>query len=236
MAGRAQLRSIQIQRRRAQCAAVTELPSPSLLSSLLAMASFALVGAITPGPVNVLALRHGSQAPRHIALLYVLGASVSYAAVVWCMGQGARQLVDGLPRLAGTAQWLCAAYLLWLAWRLARSAAHPAAADGTTLPHQPTPAAQAFVQGVAVQTLNPKAWLFALSAVGVFALPSARGSPAALYLLCAISLLACLLGVGCWALLGQFLRPVLSHARHQRLFNRGLAGMLVLSIAGILAR
>jgi len=235
VAGRAQLRSIQIQRRRAQCAAVTELPSPSLLSSLLAMASFALVGAITPGPVNVLALRHGSQAPRHIALLYVLGASVSYAAVVWCMGQGARQLVDGLPRLAGTAQWLCAAYLLWLAWRLARAAAHPAAADGTTLPHQPTPAAQAFIQGVAVQTLNPKAWLFALSAVGVFALPSARGSPAALYLLCAISLLACLLGVGCWALLGRVLTSWLSTPRRQQALHYALAALLVASVLGMLA-
>ncbi len=209
---------------------MTELLSPSLLSSLLAMASFALVGAITPGPVNVLALRHGSQAPRHIALLYVLGASVSYAAVVWCMGQGARQLVDGLPRLAGTAQWLCAAYLLWLAWRLARAAAHPAAADGTTLPHQPTPAAQAaqaFVQGVAVQTLNPKAWLFAL--------PSARGSPAALYLLCAISLLACLLGVGCWALLGRVLTSWLSTPRRQQALHYALAALLVASVLGMLA-
>lgn len=195
---------------------MTELLSPSLLSSLLAMASFALVGAITPGPVNVLALRHGSQAPRHIALLYVLGASVSYAAVVWCMGQGARQLVDGLPRLAGTAQWLCAAYLLWLAWRLAR-------------------AAQAFVQGVAVQTLNPKAWLFALSAVGVFALPSARGSPAALYLLCAISLLACLLGVGCWALLGRVLTSWLSTPRRQQALHYALAALLVASVLGMLA-
>lgn len=235
MAGRAQLRSIQIQRRRAQCAVVTELLSPSLLSSLLAMASFALVGAITPGPVNVLALRHGSQAPRHIALLYVLGASVSYAAVVWCMGQGARQLVDGLPRLASTAQWLCAAYLLWLAWRLARSAAHPAAADGTTPPVQPTPAAQAFAQGVAVQTLNPKAWLFALSAVGVFALPSARSSPAALYLLCAISLLACLLGVGCWALLGRVLTSWLSTPRRQQALHYALAALLVASVLGMLA-
>ena len=62
----------------------------SLFSLLLAMAGFSLVGAITPGPVNVLALRHGSQARRRVALGFVLGASASYAAVVWCMGQGAQ--------------------------------------------------------------------------------------------------------------------------------------------------
>ena len=59
----------------------------SLFSLLLAMAGFSLVGAITPGPVNVLALRHGSQARRRVALGFVLGASASYAAVVWCMGR-----------------------------------------------------------------------------------------------------------------------------------------------------
>ena len=75
-----------------------------MFSLLLAMAGFSLVGAITPGPVNVLALRHGSQARRRVALGFVLGASASYAAVVWCMGQGAQWLVDGLPGLAPLAQ------------------------------------------------------------------------------------------------------------------------------------
>ena len=79
------------------------------------MASFALVGPITPGPVNVLALRHGSQGLRLAALLYVLGASLSYALIVAAMGLFASQLTQALPRWAGAAQALCAAYLLWLA-------------------------------------------------------------------------------------------------------------------------
>ena len=40
-----------------------------MLSLVLTIASFALVGAITPGPVNVLALRHGSQGACRVALL-----------------------------------------------------------------------------------------------------------------------------------------------------------------------
>lgn len=57
--------------------AIASLSSATFLPPLLAMGSFALVGAITPGPVNVLALRHGSHGPRRQALLYVLGASHS---------------------------------------------------------------------------------------------------------------------------------------------------------------
>lgn len=83
------------------------------------MGNFALVGAITPGPRNVLALRHGSQRARQPALGYVLvgvlGASLSYGAVVACIGLASAPLLQQLAQLAQAAQWLCAAYLLWLA-------------------------------------------------------------------------------------------------------------------------
>ena len=213
-----------------------------MLSLVLTIASFALVGAITPGPVNVLALRHGSQGPRRVALLYVLGASLSYMLVVWCMGLGARQLLHWLPRLASSAQWLCAAYLLWLAWCLARAPVQASstlgdpAADSQPAPqHAPREAARAFMQGIAVQTLNPKAWLFALSAVGLFVLPQSPASNAALYLLCGISLLACLLGVGCWACLGRVLARWIRTPRQQKNLNLVLAALLMASIFAMLA-
>lgn len=199
------------------------------------MASFALVGAITPGPVNVLALRHGSQGAHRQALLYVLGASLSYVAVVATMGLGATQLQQLLPRLARTGQWLCAAYLLWLAWKLACAPVGPPRATGSEQPLGPW---QAFGQGVAVQTLNPKAWLFALSAVGVFVLPqpqAPQASHTALGLLCAVSLLACLLGVGCWAVLGRALVRVLTSPQRQRALHALLAALLVASVVGMLA-
>lgn len=79
------------------------------------MGNFALVGAITPGPRNVLALRHGCQRARQPALGYVLGARLSYGGVVACMGLASAPLLQQLPHLAQAAQWLCAAYLLWLA-------------------------------------------------------------------------------------------------------------------------
>lgn len=173
------------------------------------MGSFALVGAITPGPVNVLALRHGSHGPRRQALLYVLGASLSYGAIVALMGLFATQMALLLPRLAGSAQWVCAAYLLWLAWKLAQAA--PAAAMPDTAGGQTSlssaffgPALwRPFIQGVMVQTLNPKAWLFALSAIGVFVPPQSTLHDGPLLALCLMSLAACLVGVGCWALLGR---------------------------------
>jgi threonine/homoserine/homoserine lactone efflux protein len=93
---------------------------------------------------------------------------------------------------------------------------------------------QALLQGTAVQTLNPKAWLVALAGVGLFVLPHAN-APWALLQFCAISLLACLVGVGSWALLGQLLSGWLRTERRQRLFHRLLALLLVASVAAMLA-
>lgn len=199
-------------------------------STLPAMCLFALVGAITPGPVNVLALRHGARAPRTTALLYVLGASASYAAVVCLMGRSARLLLQELPWLSTAAQWLGAAYLLWLAWRLARA---PATATDTGGQSQAR-WLQAFVQGAGVQALNPKAWLVALAGVGLFVLPQAEAGQALLRF-CAVSLLACLIGVGAWALLGQWLARWLRTPGRQQAFQRLLALLLAFSVAGMLA-
>ena len=205
-----------------------------MLSSILSMAAFALVGAITPGPVNVLALQHGRQGARGQAGCYVLGASLSYVGVVACMGLAAQQAQAWLPVLGGLASWICAAYLLYLAWGLAHAPPEKQASSGNTGPQRHT-AWQALLQGTAVQTLNPKAWLFALSAVGVFVLPHGSAAPAALRQLCAISLLACGLGVGCWAVLGRLLMHWLNTPARQRGLNRVLAAVLVLSVLAMLA-
>ena len=203
------------------------------------MAGFALAGAITPGPVNVLALRHGSQARLAPLAAYVLGASLSYAAVVWVMGQGGQWLLH-VPGVAAVAPWLCAIYLLWLAWQVATAPVTPIS-PSIAAPSAPTAALttrQGFAQGAALQVLNPKAWLVALSGVGMFVLPlAAHGMAlsAALAWFCAVSLLACLMGVGCWALAGKALVRWLKTPRRQRIFNGVLAATLVASVLGVLA-
>ena len=71
-----QLRSIQDRLQAPDCVGPAYLPFPTAMSSTLpAMCLFALVGAITPGPVNVLALRHGAGFVR-LAFLVVVGALI----------------------------------------------------------------------------------------------------------------------------------------------------------------
>lgn len=208
-----------------------------MLSSVLAMAGFALAGAITPGPVNVLALRHGNG--RAVAAFcYVVGASLSYALIVWLMGQSGQWLLKQ-PELLRWAPRVCALYLLWLAWQLARApGAHGQAARQSAPASLPASPGGAFVQGVAIQSLNPKAWLVALSGIGMFVAPLAAQQvslPSALLLFCTVSLLACLLGVGCWAALGHALTRWLNTPLRRQRLNQALAMVLVASVVSMLA-
>src|SRR5450830_1594506 len=165
------------------------------------MSGFALVGAITPGPVNVLALSHGASKVAGRPMAFVLGASVSYAGIVWLMGSSAQQVLTGHPILVSATQWLGGLYLLFLAWKIASA---PTSTLKPALSDSPAHRWQAFGSGVSVQALNPKAWLVALSGVGLFVLPQVD-VPTHLRLFCGVSLLACLIGVGTWAMMGSVL-------------------------------
>lgn len=196
----------------------------------VAMATFALVGAVTPGPVNVLAIGHGARRPWSVPVLFVFGASVSYTLVVWAMGSGAGLLLRQ-PLLVQLSQWAGAAYLLYLAWRIAIA---PVGAAEVPVNTGQTGGWTVFVQGFLTQALNPKAWLVALSGVALFALPQ-PDVQRTLWLFCAVSFVACMLGVGVWAVLGMSLNHWLNTPVRQRRLHQALAALLCLTVAGMLA-
>lgn len=197
----------------------------SVTALAIGMGVFALVGSITPGPVNILAVRHGAHGKHGVAMAYVLGASLSYALVVWLMGKGGEQLL-GNQLLMLAMKWAGAGYLMYLAWRIATAPASPprawVALEGGT-------ATKAFVDGSLTQSLNPKAWMVALSGVGLFVLPQ-PDAQAALILFCGVSLLACSIGVGCWAVAGRVLTRWLAVPARQKLFNRAMGLLLAYSV------
>lgn len=199
----------------------------------VAMGSYALVGAITPGPVNIMALRHGASAGREVALAYVIGASVSYAGVVWLMGVGG-QFVLSTPWAMHIARWAGAVYLFHLAWRVATAPV----IEMDRLGRDTHGTARSFglqscAQGALTQVLNPKAWIVAFSGVSLFVL-SQRDVPQAHWLFVSVSLLACLVGVGSWALVGGAMARWLTPPRRQRGFNGVMGCVLALCVLAML--
>ena len=192
-------------------------------SVVVSMALFALVGGITPGPVNVLAANLGARSGWGGAWSHVLGASIAYGFMVWLMGAGLHQVLERAPGITTTIQWLGAGYLLYLGVRIATAA--PMGGG--------TPAAAAISGqsnwrrasgGFLTQALNPKGWLVSMSGVALFV----AGAPAeGLYLavFCGVSFIVCFMAVSVWAVIGVFIGEWLDGAHNQRWFNRlcGLA-------------
>lgn len=194
------------------------------------MAFFALAGAISPGPVNLMASSLGARQGFWRTLPHVAGASLSYCGVILLMGAGMQAALSTYPALTTWTRYAGALYLLYLATRIAMA---PAQALDT--PNANAPGLgwrRGVLQGVLIQSLNPKAWLVALSGVSLFVPHTA--SAAGLWLFCAVSGVICFVSIACWAALGTLVRRWLQQPRYQRIFNHVLALLLLLTVLDML--
>jgi len=186
-----------------------------LMSLSLSMAAFALAASISPGPVNIIALSSGASHGLRASLAHVAGATLGFCVLLVLVGLGLHQLLLRWPLLGLLLHWGGVAFLLYMAWKLARD-------DGRLTDAHATPAPSAW-QGAAMQWLNPKAWLAAVAGVGAYT----GGEQHLLWLFTWIYGPICFLSVASWAWAGSVIRQYLSNPRHLRLLNRGLAVLLV---------
>lgn len=197
-----------------------------MLSVIVSMLAFALVGSITPGPVNIIATASGARFGLWRTVPHVLGATIGYSLVVVATGLTLAEATRLLPRLSHIMAGAGAAFLLWMAYRIATA---PTAETTAAADHQHPPR---LTDGALVQVLNPKAWLWAMSGIGVFVTGAAPLSPVpTLLLFCLLSFAMCFLGVGVWAALGHLIRRILRHPGHQKRFNWAMGALLVISTA-----
>ncbi|EOD80033.1 Transporter, LysE family [Grimontia indica] len=193
-------------------------------SLILTMTTFAFVGAVTPGPVNILATSTAITQGLKEAIKHVIAASLAYALVVILCGGVMQSLLSLIPSLETTMQLLGSAFLLYLAYKIFTA---PVSAIEKNAQTQ-----SGWWTGSITQLLNPKAWLYALSGVSIYVV----GRENEVYWLgmyTFVSLLVCLISIGFWAVLGHILSSKLENPAHQRQFNRVMAIVLALSVAAI---
>jgi len=189
------------------------------------MTLFALIGAISPGPVNIISTGAGANFGFKGALAYILGATISYTLVVFLVGIGLNSILETFPQITRSLQYIGGAFLLYMSYKIATASPLKPSANSTTSMSKKKP--PSFIEGVLTQGLNPKAWLVSMSGVSLFV---SANSPAFLYLLifCLISFIICFIGVGTWALMGQLISTFLSTEKQQRHFNI-IMGLLLAS-------
>lgn len=184
--------------------------------SLLPFILFALVASISPGPTNLLMLAHGAREGMRASLVPILAACGAAAAVVLLVGMGLGELLMRHPLAQRAMSWAGVLWLSWLALRMLRSAGEPLdTSSGSTF--GPLSAAS-------LQVVNTKVWMMAVAVIGVFAAPSLP-----VWQLALVFLLIALPCMAAWAALGVGSARWLQAPGRLLWFNRGLAGVLLVS-------
>lgn len=190
----------------------------------LALIGFAFVSSITPGPNNLMLMASGANFGLRQTLPHMLGVSLGHAFMVLLIGLGLAELFHSLPLLRRVMMWLCAAYLLFLAWKIA-NAAPPGEAKENSRP-------LTFLQAAAFQWVNPKAVYMGITAQTYYA-PENGGLAGAAWvagIFCATNLPS----VAVWVWGGTQVRRWLTRPGLLRAFNWTMAGLLVLTLVPIL--
>lgn len=194
-----------------------------MLETLPALALFALVTSVTPGPNNLMLMASGANFGFRRTVPHMLGVGLGFVLMTFLVGVGLAGLFQTYPLAVTALEVVSVVYMLWLAWKIAHAAApKDRQAGGTPM---------TFLQAAAFQWVNPKAWAMALTAITVHA-PDRS--------LWAVALVAVIFGainlpsVSLWTLIGQQMRRVLTNTRRLTIFNWTMAGLLVLSLAPVL--
>jgi threonine/homoserine/homoserine lactone efflux protein len=193
----------------------------------VAVTSFAVFAASqvgTPGPANMALLATGARFGFRTALPFVAGVAIGKQLIIWPVGFGLMELAETAPWIFQTLKWLSAAYIIWLAWKVANLRL------GTG---DPAARAPGFVAGLIVHPLNPKAWAMIVSGFTGFVAPGTDPMVAT------ATIAGILLGTQIilhplWTLAGDRIASTLAGTRWEPYLMYSLAGLTVASVLFVL--
>lgn len=148
----------------------------------VAVAAFTVFAASqvgTPGPANMALMATGARFGFKAALPFVAGVALGKQLIIWPIGFGLMSLAESMPALFIALKYISAAYIIWLAWKVAN----------LRLNTESDAKAPGFAAGLIVHPLNPKAWAMIVGGFTAFVEPGTPTLEATAVI--ALCLLAC---------------------------------------------
>ena len=186
-------------------------------AELAALLTFATAMAFTPGPNTTLSAALGAQGGLPRALPFVVAVPVGWGLLLAACVLGLGTALEAAPAARGAVKWLGLAYMVWLAWRLARSGQLSQVDAGLRV---------GFFQGIALQFVNIKAWMNAL-VISAGWVTVGEDWPARTAVVLPLMMAYGLASNLTYAWIGAALRGWLSQGRRLVVFNRVLALVLL---------
>jgi len=189
-------------------------------TELVALVGFAFVGSVSPGPNNAVLWASGLRFGFRRTVPHVLGTALGIGTLAVGVAAGIGAVLKAVPAAELALKMVGSAYLLYVALMVLRGGGI-GRADVT---HPMT-----LWQAIAFQCVNPKAWIFAIAAVGTF-LPPATSWLFAVALLTSILMVVVIGSASIWAVGGAAIGRVIESERSRRAVSIVLASLLVASV------
>ncbi|WP_308914858.1 LysE family translocator [Jannaschia sp. LMIT008] len=188
-----------------------------------AFAVFAASQIGTPGPANMAVMTAGAAHGFRAVLPFLTGVILGKQLIIWPMGFGLLELARAAPLVFEALKWIAAAYIVWLAWRVANTRLGEAAAGDVP----------GFASGLIVHPINPKAWAMITAGFTSF---TAIGTPApvATAWIAGVLLTVQLVLQPLWAFGGAAMAARLRGRPAERYLMWTLAALTVLSVLFVL--
>lgn len=195
---------------------------------LLPFLLFMLAGSITPGPNTMISTASGAAFGFARTMPQMLGVAIGFGLMIAAFGFGLGEVFRRAPWLHEILRYAGAAFLLYLAWRVA-TAAGPERSEAT----RPL----TFIEAALFQWLNPKAWTLALGTIAAFTTPGLDFAGFLLEIGAIASLSGCIAfaSLVIWCLFGVVIASALADRRKRRAFHYTFAALLAASIVFLFA-
>lgn len=192
------------------------------LVEFTALLALATAMGFTPGPNTTLSTAIAANQGLRAALRFVCAVPVGWTLLLLLCASGLGAVVVAVPALRSAIKAVGIGYLLWLAYKLSRSA-RLSEANSSRLN-------VGFWQGVALQFVNIKAWLLALTIVAGW-VAGHSDSTQRLVVVIPVMLFFAFTSNLTYAATGALLRHWLAQGARLLWFNRAMALVLVATAA-----
>jgi threonine/homoserine/homoserine lactone efflux protein len=185
---------------------------------------FAGIAAFTPGPNNALLMASGMNFGFRRSLPLISGVAIGFPLMIGLIGLGLGKVFDAYPGLYQILKYSGAAYMLFLAWKIATAKA--------STPEVKKAKPLSFIQMCLFQWINPKGWVMAVTALSAYTLAQNYYSDVATVV--GMFVFMGITSALTWAAFGAALKNVMTDPRYFRVINVTLALLLVISLVPML--
>lgn len=176
---------------------------------------YCFVTAYTPGPNNLLSMSYAARLGIRRSIRFNFGVTAGFLIVMSVCTIFSTTLHSLLPRVEVFMQIFGCAYMLYLAWKVWKSSSDLEVESSREA---------SFLSGMLLQFVNPKIYIYAITAMSLYILPSYDSAAALIGFTLVLTVIGAS-GTFIWALFGTvFCR---FFARHTKAVNLVMALLLV---------